>query len=332
MSPTPIGTRSAARPFGRVLTAMVTPFDSEGRLDLDKAQALAAHLLELGNDGLVVNGTTGEGPTTSDREKSEMVRAVVSAVGDRATVVAGVGTYDTAHSIELARAAEMAGAHGLLVVTPYYSRPPQAGLLLHFTAVADATGLPVMLYDIPPRTVIPIELETLQRLSEHPRIVAVKDARNDLRVGTEAIATTSLAYYSGDDPVNLPWLSVGAVGFVSVTGHIVADRLREMLDAFESGDVERARSLNASCLPVVRAMGRVGGVIFSKVALQLRGVDVGDPRLPLPPATDEQVADIAADLRVAEVPLGPDAYRRSGALRGERAGRDRGLAVEVAYR
>jgi 4-hydroxy-tetrahydrodipicolinate synthase len=320
------------RPFGRVLTAMVTPFDSEGRLDLSKAEALAAHLLELGNDGLVVNGTTGEGPTTSDREKSELVRAVVSAVGDRATVVAGAGTYDTAHSIELARAAEKAGAHGLLVVTPYYSRPPQAGLLLHFTAIADATGLPVMLYDIPPRSVIPIELETLQRLAEHPRILAVKDARNDLRVGTEVIATTRLAYYSGDDPVNLPWLSVGAVGFVSVTGHIVADRLREMLDAFEAGDVERARSLNASCLPVVRAMGRVGGAIFSKVALQLRGVDVGNPRLPLPPATDEQVAAIAADLRAAEVPLGPDAYRCAGGVKGERATRESGLAVEVAYR
>src|SRR5215213_10278955 len=177
--------RPPDRPFGRVLTAMVTPFDAEGGLDLAKAEELASHLVDLGNDGLVVNGTTGEGPTTSDQEKSDLVRAVVGAVGDRATVVAGAGTYDTAHSVRLARAAEKAGAHGLLVVTPYYSRPPQSGLLLHFTAVADATDLPVMLYDIPPRSIVPIEGDTLRRLAEHPRIVAVKDARGDFRVATE---------------------------------------------------------------------------------------------------------------------------------------------------
>lgn len=298
MTPVPA---EPGRPFGRVLTAMVTPFDGDGGLDLARAEELAAYLVELGNDGLVVNGTTGEGPTTTDAEKDELVRAVVGAVGDRATVVAGAGTYDTAHSVRMARAAEKAGAHGLLSVTPYYSRPPQSGLLLHFTAIADATGLPVMLYDIPPRSVIPIEIETLQRLAEHPRIVAVKDARNDLRVGTEVLATTSLAYYSGDDPVNLPWLSVGAVGFVSVTGHVVADRLRALIDAFEAGEVERARAVNVSMLPVVRAMGRVGGAVFAKTALRLRGLDVGQTRLPLPPATDEQVAAIAADLAAAGV-------------------------------
>jgi 4-hydroxy-tetrahydrodipicolinate synthase len=291
------------RPFGRVLTAMVTPFDGDGALDLARAEELAAHLVELGNDGLVVNGTTGEGPTTTDAEKAELVRAVVSAVGHRATVVAGAGTYDTAHSVHLARDAEKAGAHGLLVVTPYYSRPPQSGLVLHFTAVADATDLPVMLYDIPPRSVIPIERETLQQLAEHPRIVAVKDARADFLLGTEIIAATGLAYYSGDDPMNLPWLSIGAVGFVSVTGHVVADRLREVVDAFEAGDVERARVVNASMLPVVRAMGRVGGAVFAKTAMRLRGLDVGGTRLPLPPATEEQVAAIAADLTDAEVPL-----------------------------
>jgi len=241
---------------------------------------------------------------------------VVSAVGDRATVVAGAGTYDTAHSIHLAREAEKAGAHGLLLVTPYYSRPPQSGLVLHFTAVADATDLPVMLYDIPPRSVIPIDVETLQRLSEHPRIVAVKDARNDLRVGTEVLATTKLAYYSGDDPVNLPWLSVGGVGFVSVIGHVVADRLRAMVDAYEAGDVERARALNFSMLPVQRAMGRVGGAVFCKTALRLRGLDVGDTRLPLPPATDEQVAAIAGDLTAAGVALDPDAHPNPGLGQG----------------
>jgi 4-hydroxy-tetrahydrodipicolinate synthase len=329
--------RLPGRPFGRVCTAMVTPFDAEGDLDLARTEELAAHLVELGNDGLIVNGTTGEGPTTSDKEKSEVVRAVVSAVGDRATVVAGAGTYDTAHSIHLAREAEKAGAHGLLVVTPYYSRPPQSGLVLHFSAIADATELPVMLYDIPPRSVIPIEMETLQRLAAHPRIVAVKDARNDLRVGTEVLATTTLAYYSGDDPVNLPWLSVGAAGFVSVIGHVVADRLRVLIDAYEAGEVDRARAINAGMLPVIRAMGRVGGAVFAKTALRLRGIEVGDTRLPLPPATDEQVSAIAADLAAAGVALDPTARERAdarteyghGAL-GARATAD--LGAEVAYR
>ena len=182
--------------------------------------------------------------------------------------------------------------------------------MLHFTAIADATELPVMLYDIPPRSVIPIELETLQRLAEHPRILAVKDARNDLRIGTEVMATTKLAYYSGDDPVNLPWLAVGAVGFVSVIGHVVADRLRVLVDAFEAGELARAREINAGLLPVQRAMGRVGGAVFVKTALRLRGLDVGDTRLPLPPPTEQQVRDIAVDLHTAGVPLGPDAYRR----------------------
>lgn len=291
------------RPFGRVLTAMVTPFDAEGALDLKRAEELAAHLVELGNDGLVVNGTTGEGPTTSDEEKAELVRAVVAAVGERATVVAGAGTYDTAHSVHLARSAERAGAHGLLVVTPYYSRPPQEGLRRHFTAVADATGLPVMLYDIPPRSVVPIELTTLQRLAEHPRIVAVKDARGDLPHGVKVLATTDLAYYSGDDPMNLPWLAVGAAGFVSVTGHVIADRLRTLHTAFEAGEHARAREINASLLPVSRAMDRVGGVVFSKTALRLVGIDVGEPRLPLPPADDAQMRAIAADLADAGLPV-----------------------------
>ena len=300
---TPSDHHPPGRPFGRVLTAMVTPFDPDGRLDLTRAEELAAHLVDLGNDGLVVNGTTGEGPTTTDAEKADLVRAVVGAVGSRATVVAGAGTYDTAHSVHLARAAERAGANGLLLVTPYYSRPPQAGLVAHFTAVADATALPVMLYDIPPRSVVAIETDTLKRLAEHPRILGVKDARGDFKVVTEVIATTDLAYYSGDDPVNLPLLSVGAVGFVSVIGHVVADRLRVLLDAHEGGDVVRARTVHAATYPVVRAMGRVGGVSFAKAALRLRGLDVGDPRLPQVPATPAEVAAIADDLAEAGVPL-----------------------------
>jgi 4-hydroxy-tetrahydrodipicolinate synthase len=296
-------TAQAGRPFGQVLVAMVTPFTSGGALDLDGAQRLAAHLVELGCDGLVLSGTTGESPTTSDAEKHELIRVVVEAVGDRATIIAGAGTYDTAHSVILARDAEKAGAHGVLLVTPYYSRPPQSGLLAHFTIVADAVGLPVMLYDIPPRTMVPIELDTLCRLAEHPRIVAVKDAKGDLRAGAETIARTGLAYYCGDDALNLPWLSVGAAGFVSVIGHVVADRLRLMFDAFQAGDVRTARELNTGLLPVIHAFGTVGGVIFSKAALRLRGLDVGDPRLPLPPATPREIDVITADLVEAGVAL-----------------------------
>jgi 4-hydroxy-tetrahydrodipicolinate synthase len=282
---------------------MITPFAADGRIDLDKAAVLAHRLVEEGCDGLVVSGTTGESPTTSDDEKAELVRAVVAAVGDHATVVASVGTYDTAHSVELARQAQRAGAHGLLVVTPYYSRPPQAGLLAHFTAVADGTDLPVMLYDIPPRSVVPIEVDTLFRLAEHPRILAVKDAKGDLLAGSQVISGTDLAYYSGDDALNLPWLSVGAVGFVSVIGHVVAGRLRELLAAYEAGRVAEATALHQGMLPVLRAQGRVGGVIFAKAAMRLTGLDVGAPRLPLPPATDEQVAAIAGDLAEAGLTL-----------------------------
>ncbi|HMA46425.1 MAG TPA: 4-hydroxy-tetrahydrodipicolinate synthase, partial [Frankiaceae bacterium] len=195
-------------PFGRVLTAMVTPFTAEGSLDLDGAAALAAHLVDSGNDGLVVSGTTGEAPTTSDEEKDRLLRAVVEAVGDRAPIVAGVGTNDTHHTVELARAAEKAGATGLLAVTPYYSKPPQAGLLAHFRAVAEATGLPVMLYDIPGRTATALETETIVRLAGHPRIVAVKDAKGDLGATSWVLARTDLAYYSGDDVTTLPLLSV----------------------------------------------------------------------------------------------------------------------------
>jgi 4-hydroxy-tetrahydrodipicolinate synthase len=282
---------------------MITPFDATGALDPDRAVELAHHLVDAGSDGLVLSGTTGESPTTTDAEKAELVRTVVAEVGDRTTVVAAVGTYDTAHSVELAKQAERAGAHGLLVVTPYYSRPPQSGLLAHFAAVADATDLPMMLYDIPPRTVVPIEVDTLRRLAEHPNIKAVKDAKGDLFAGSHVLADTDLAYYSGDDALNLPWLAVGGVGFVSVIGHVVSGRLRDMLDAFESGDVVRARAVHLSLLPVIRAQQRLGGVIFAKAAIRLHGHDMGDPRLPLPPATEEQIAEILHDLKEANVPI-----------------------------
>ncbi len=302
-------TAAPGRPFGRVLTAMVTPFDGDGKLDLALSQELATYLVDhVGNDGLIVNGTTGESPTTSDDEKERLLRAVVEAVGDRATVVAGAGTNNTEHSVELARTAEKVGAHGLLVVTPYYSRPPQEGLLAHFSTVADATDLPVMLYDIPPRSVVPIQTDTLKRLAEHPRIKAVKDSKHDLWAGSEVLSNSDLAYYSGEDPLNLPWLSVGAVGFVSVIGHVVGDRLRKMLDAFEAGDIESARDVHAGLMPVYRSMNFVGGVIFSKTALRLCGYETGHPRLPLPQATDEQVRVITSDLWDAGLVLvNPDA-------------------------
>ncbi|SFW76341.1 4-hydroxy-tetrahydrodipicolinate synthase [Amycolatopsis australiensis] len=320
-------TAAPGRPFGRVLTAMATPFDADGALDLKRAQELAEHLVELGNDGLVINGTTGESPTTSDTEKQELIRAVVEAVGDRATVVAGAGTNNTAHSIEQAKQAEAAGAHGLLVVTPYYSRPSQAGLYAHFTAVADSTGLPVLLYDIPPRSVVPIEVDTLLRLAEHPRIVAVKDAKGDLIAGSEVIANTHLAYYSGDDGLNLPWISVGGVGVVSVIGHVVAGRIRAMIDAYENGDTSTARTNHRGMLPVLRAMSRVGGVAFSKAALRLRGFDIGDPRLPIVAPSAEQTAAIAADLAQGGVPLGDTAAQD---WHGERVAQADSRAAYVA--
>ncbi|WP_432165617.1 4-hydroxy-tetrahydrodipicolinate synthase [Streptomyces sp. bgisy031] len=296
-------TSTPQTPFGRVLTAMVTPFTADGALDLDGAQRLAAHLVDAGNDGLVVNGTTGESPTTSDAEKSDLVRAVRQAVGDRAHVIAGVGTNDTRHSIELARAAEKAGAHGLLTVTPYYNKPPQEGLLRHFTAIADATELPVMLYDIPGRSGVPINTETIVRLAEHPRIVANKDAKGDLGRASWAIARSGLAWYSGDDMLNLPLLSVGAVGFVSVVGHVVTPELRAMLDAFVSGDVHKATEIHQKLLPVFTGMFRTQGVITTKAALALQGQPAGPLRLPLVELTPDETAQLKIDLAAGGVQL-----------------------------
>ncbi|WP_182874822.1 4-hydroxy-tetrahydrodipicolinate synthase [Microbispora sp. H10670] len=292
----PTGTSDA--PFGRALTAMVTPFTSDGAVDYEGVQRIAAYLVDdQRNDGLIVSGTTGESPTTSDEEKDRILRAVVEAVGDRATIVAGAGTNDTRHSVELARAAERAGAHGLLVVTPYYSRPPQEGLVRHFTAVADATGLPVMLYDIPGRAATPITTESLFRLAEHPRITAVKDAKGDLFAGSQVMAGTDLVFYSGDDLLNLPWLSVGAVGYVSVVGHVVGPDLVAMCDMYRTGDVAGALETHRRLLPVVSAiMTRTQGAIMVKAALTLLGQDGGHVRPPLVDATREQIAALREDL------------------------------------
>ena len=287
--------------LGTVLTAMVTPFGPDGSLDVVAAKKLAKHLVDSGCDGLVVSGTTGESPTTTDDEKLALLRAVLESVGDRARVIAGAGTYDTAHSVHTAKACEAEGAHGLLVVTPYYSRPSQAGLVAHFTAVADATELPVILYDIPPRSVVAIEWDTIRKLAEHPNIVAVKDAKGDLHGGGQIIADTGLAYYSGDDALNLPWLAMGAVGFISVWGHLAAGQLRDMLSAFTSGDIATARKINVTLGPLANAQALLGGVTLAKEGLRLQGIEVGDPRLPQVPASAEQIEALAADMRAAAV-------------------------------
>jgi 4-hydroxy-tetrahydrodipicolinate synthase len=287
--------------LGTLLTAMVTPFGPDGSLDIPAAARLANHLVDAGSDGLVISGTTGESPTTTDAEKLALLRGVLEAVGDRARIIAGAGTYDTAHSVQLAKACAAEGAHGLLVVTPYYSRPPQAGLIAHFTAVADATPLPVLLYDIPARSVIPIEFETLRALAAHPNIVGVKDAKGDLHAGAQLMAETGLAYYSGDDALNLPWLAMGATGFISVISHLAAGQLRDLLSAFASGDVSTARKINVAISPLCNAMSRLGGVTMAKAGLRLQGIEVGDPRLPQVPATAEQIEALAADMRAASV-------------------------------
>ncbi|MGK5555130.1 4-hydroxy-tetrahydrodipicolinate synthase [Actinomadura kijaniata] len=290
-------------PFGRMLTAMVTPFRPDGGVDYDGAARLATHLVdEQRHDGLVVSGTTGESPTTSDEEKERLLRTVVEAVGDRAVVVAGAGTNDTEHSRKLARQAEAAGADGLLVVTPYYNKPPQEGLLRHFTAVADTTGLPTLLYDIPGRTGVPIQTETLLRLAEHPRIVAVKDAKGDLFAASTVMAATDLAFYSGDDNLNLAWLAMGAAGFVSVVGHVVGADLHEMIDAYRAGDVGRALEIHRRLLPVVTAiMTRTQGAIAVKAALNLLGLPGGAVRAPLVDASPEFAARLREDLTIGGV-------------------------------
>lgn len=295
-------------PFGRLLTAMVTPFTAAGGLDVGGAAALATWLVdEGGNDGLIISGTTGESPTTSDAEKEQLLRAVVQAVGDRASIVAGAATNDTAHSVHLAQTAERAGAHGLLVVSPYYSKPTQPGLIAHCRAVADATALPVMLYDIPARTATAFAVETLVTLAEHPQIVAVKDAKGDPGATAWTLARTDLAFYSGDDINNLPLLALGAVGVVSVVGHLVGARLRTLVDQVEAGDLAGARRTHSGLLPVITGvMTRMQGCMAVKAALAELGMPGGPVRLPLVDADEEQRARLRAELADGGVSLRPD--------------------------
>jgi 4-hydroxy-tetrahydrodipicolinate synthase len=289
-------------PFGQMVTAMITPMTPDGAVDYDGAARLADYLVTgMRNDGLVINGTTGEAPTTTDAEKQRLLRVVLDAVGDRARVVAGVGTNVTAHTIELAKQAEQAGVHGLLVVTPYYSKPPQPALAAHFTAVADATELPVLIYDIPGRTGAAVATDTLVALAAHPRIVGVKDAKDDPAATSSVLAQTDLVYYCGTDMLNLPWLSLGAVGFISVVGHVAGDRLHEMIDAYGRGDVDRARAIHYELLPVYTGLFRNQGAVMTKAALDLIGQPGGAVRAPLLAATAAERDRLRTDLAEGSV-------------------------------
>lgn len=287
-----------ARPFGSLLTAMVTPMRDDGSLDLAAAASLATHLVDHGHDGVVLNGTTGEAPTSHAQEKADLIRAVVDAVGDRAVVVAGAGSNDTAHAVRMAEQAAGAGAHGLLVVSPYYSRPSQEGVYRHTVAVADATDLPVMLYDVPARTGVRYSPATLARLATHPRVVAVKDATGDVQAATRAIAATGLAFYSGDDGLLLPFLAVGAVGLVSMAGHLAGDELAGAIRAFDSGDPAGARKAFLSALPAIELIcGSGNGALRAKLTLALLGlIPSAAMRLPQAAADGEEVRAVRAGL------------------------------------
>jgi 4-hydroxy-tetrahydrodipicolinate synthase len=302
MSPTP-------SPFGRVLTAMVTAFHDDGSVDVEGTARVAEHLVAHGNDGVVVSGTTGESPTTTTQEDGEILRAVVEAVGDRATVVAGVGTNNTAHSVELAEQARRLGADGVLVVTPYYSKPTQEGVRAHFEAVADAADMPVMLYDIPGRSSIVIAEETYARVAEHRQIMAVKDAVGDLERGVRIMRDTGLAFYSGDDVLNLGWLTHGATGIVSVVGHVAGDKYADMVTALDKGDLARALDIYRELVPLVEVvMARVQGVMTAKAAMQLHGVlDNRNVRLPLVPCPDPVVDELRAVMTSLDLLDGVDA-------------------------
>ncbi len=297
-------TTAANRPFGRLITAMVTPFNLDGTLDIPGAQRLATYLVDdQHNDALVINGTTGESPTTSNEEKENLLRAVVDAVGDRAKIIAGVGTFDTQHTVELARTAEKAGANGLLVVSPYYSKPPQTGLLRHFTTVADASELPILLYDIPHRTGTTLQTDTIIKLAEHPRIVGMKDAKGDLVATSWVLQRSDLAYYSGDDALTLPMLAVGGVGLVGTSTHLSGVGTKAMIESFERGDHAGALRRHRQLLPIFTGIFRTQGCILVKAAMNARGLPAGPVRSPLVDATGEELAALRADCVAADIDL-----------------------------
>lgn len=288
-------------PFGRLITAMVTPFKTDLSVDWAGVETLAKHLVSTGHDAIVVSGTTGEAPTTSDAEKDELIRVVKAAVGGKAKVIAGAGNNETPHSVEQAIHAQQVGADGLLVVTPYYNKPPQAGIEAHFRAIADAVDLPVMMYDIPGRTGVEIEPDTIVKLAEHKNIVALKDAKGNVASTSWVIKRSGIPVYSGDDILNLPLLSVGAVGFVSVCGHTIGRDLREMLDAWFAGNATRALEIHQKVLPIYTGTFRTQGAILTKAALNLMGLPGGHTRLPLVDATPAQIEQLKLDLRAGGV-------------------------------
>ena len=290
-------------PFGRMITAMVTPFDKDGAIDWDGVAKLAQHLADHGHDAIAVNGTTGEAPTTKTSEKLEIIRVVKSTVGDRVKILTGAGDNETAYTVEQAKRCAEVGADGLLIVTPYYNKPPQAGIEAHFKAVASATDLPIMMYDIPGRAGVEIEQDTICRLSEVKNIVALKDAKGNPASTSWVIQRTGLPVYSGDDILNLPLLSIGAVGFVSVCGHTVGNELLEMLDAWFSGNAARALEIHQKLLPVFTGTFRTQGAILTKAALTMLGLPGGYTRLPLVDATEAQIAQLRKDLQQGGVVL-----------------------------
>jgi 4-hydroxy-tetrahydrodipicolinate synthase len=295
---------SIAAPFGRMITAMVTPFDKDGAIDWDGVARLAQHLVDTGHDGIAVNGTTGEAPTTKSSEKLEIIRVVKSVVGNKVVVLSGAGDNETSYTVEQAKRSEDAGADGLLVVVPYYNKPPQAGVEAHFRAVAAATSLPIMMYDIPGRTGLEIENDTTVRLFESvENIVALKDAKGNSASTSWVIQRCGIPVYSGDDILNLPLLAVGAVGFVSVCGHTVGLRLKAMLDAWFSGDSDKALTIHQELLPVFTGTFRTQGAILTKAAMNLMGLPGGTTRLPLVDATAEQIEQLRKDLTAGGVVL-----------------------------
>ena len=277
--------------LGEVLTAMVTPFDASGALDYERFRELATHLVENGSDGVVVAGTTGESPTLSDDERIELVATAVDAVGDRATVVAGTGTYSTAHSVHLTELAHEAGAHGFLVVTPYYNKPPPRGIVEHFKAIAATSDRPIVVYNIPARVVLNLETETIAQLAEIPTVQAVKQANDDLGQA-KAIVELGLELYAGDDPLILPFVELGGLGGVCVHTHVVGPQVKAMITAFRAGDAEEARRLEAETDPALEILKVQTNPIAIKAALNLLGHEVGGVRLPLVEATDKEIAEI----------------------------------------
>ncbi|KRE65567.1 4-hydroxy-tetrahydrodipicolinate synthase [Arthrobacter sp. Soil761] len=277
---------------------MVTPFTAEGKVDLPTAAELAAHLVSKGNDGLVVGGTAGEASTMDEREKEELIRVVKETVGDTASVIAGTGTNDTARSITMSQRAAKAGADGQLVVTPYFNKPTQSGLFEHFSSIAAATELPMMLYDIPGRTGTAISTDTMRQLAENPRIVALKDAKADFTATTIIMAQTNLAVYAGDDALALPWLTAGAAGLVSVTAHAAPELFRELINAVDHGNLPQARQTHFALAPLVRAvMGHIPGAASAKHILHHQKIlPRATVRAPLTPPNSREAANIAAEL------------------------------------